>query len=553
MSNDKWFYKKSKNLALISMLLAGVSKLFALCSKLFAKNSLFIALCFMLWVGCASFKEYKEPRDITHGQITIYLNGPEKTSTDITFELTNIKILTEDGLSKEIFDAPLKVNAREVIDRQLFLTERYIPEGRYKKLIFSFSKASLISKERISSLAIPPEGLELDIDITITRNQNTSLFLSWIPDSSIVDGYLFKPLFHAKGQVPELSSLLVYVTNEDSNNVSVINRQTDSVVATVLVGKGPKGIAASSLKERPKVYVVNSESNSISIIDPTTNKIEIEIPIRFGRKPEAITVAKISPERELIFVTNYGSDNVSVIDSLSYQEIDKINVGSGPIAVATDSLFNSFSSSKYLTFGDINLLKNYQEKFFNVYVANKNSRDVSVIKINKISLTVEEVINLKVDWSPVAIEVDGQRGKVYVANYNSENLSVIDFIQLIKGNTRDALSTITNVGNSITGIVTDRDIDRIYLLKELNNEILVVRLFSEAFKPFSTTMVMSPVIDTIPVGSSPRALIMDPEGRKLYVVNRGSNNVSVIDKVTKRQEKVIPVGKKPYGITMFPF
>ncbi len=86
----------------------------------------------VFWVGCASVKESVEPQDATHGQITIYLNGPEKTSMDITFELTNIKIIREDGLSKEIFDAPLKINAREVINRQLLLTERYIPEGRYK-------------------------------------------------------------------------------------------------------------------------------------------------------------------------------------------------------------------------------------------------------------------------------------------------------------------------------------------------------------------------------------------------------------------------------------
>lgn len=61
------------------------------------------------------------------------------------------------------------------------------------------------------------------------------------------------------------------------------------------------------------------------------------------------------------------------------------------------------------------------------------------------------------------------------------------------------------------------------------------------------------MLGTILVGSSPRSLILDPEGRKIYVVNRGSDSVSVIDKTTRREEQVIPVGKKPYGIAMFPF
>jgi len=102
----------------------------------------------------------------------------------------------------------------------------------------------------------------------------------------VVDGYLFNPLFAVKGQTPELSTLLIYVTNEDSNNVSVINRQSGEVVATIMVGRKPKGIALGSRKDKLKLYVANSGSNSISVIDPATNKMDIEIPIRFGLGPE---------------------------------------------------------------------------------------------------------------------------------------------------------------------------------------------------------------------------------------------------------------------------
>jgi YVTN family beta-propeller protein len=46
---------------------------------------------------------------------------------------------------------------------------------------------------------------------------------------------------------------------------------------------------------------------------------------------------------------------------------------------------------------------------------------------------------------------------------------------------------------------------------------------------------------------------MDPEGRKIYVVNRGSDTVSEIDKTSRREERTFPVGKKPYGIAMFSY
>jgi YVTN family beta-propeller protein len=102
-------------------------------------------------------------------------------------------------------------------------------------------------------------------------------------------------------------------------------------------------------------------------------------------------------------------------------------------------------------------------------------------------------------------------------------------------------------------VIADPDLDRMYLLKDITNEIVILRPFAEAYTPVQATMTMSPIIGTIPVGSSPRSFMLDPEDRKIYVVNRGSDTVSEIDKTTRREERTIPVGKKPYGIAMFPY
>jgi YVTN family beta-propeller protein len=531
MSKDKQLYKYHKPLVFISML-------FALCSLL-----IFV-------IGCASVQEYMESLGTSQGQVTVFLKGQDKTSLDITFDLVAVNIMAEDGTYREIMNTPLNINSFSITGRQILLSERTMPIGRYKKLQLIVKQALIKREDRTANLALPPEGIYIDIDITVQRDQNTSLFLTWNSDSSIVEGYLFKPVFTVRGQVPELSTLLIYVTNEDSNNVSVINRQTGDTVATIMVGKRPRGIAASLGKEHPRIYVANSGSNSISVIDPTTNKVEIEVPLRFGTEPEGIAVARISPEKELIFVTNYGSENVSVIDVSTYQEIYKINVGDGPIAVATDLSVESLSTTKFLNFDDINSLRNYREKFLNVYVINKNSRDVSVIRMDINRNMPDEVFNLSAEWNPIALAVDYQRGKIYVANYNFDNLSVIDILQIIKGNKAGAVNAITNVGTSIIGVLADPDLDRIYLLKDVLDEIVIIRPFSEAFSSMRTTV--APIIGTIMVGKSPRSLILDPEARKIYVVNRGSDTVSEIDKTTRREERVIPVGKKPYGITMFP-
>jgi YVTN family beta-propeller protein len=145
--------------------------------------------------------------------------------------------------------------------------------------------------------------------------------------------------------------------------------------------------------------------------------------------------------------------------------------------------------------------------------------------------------------------VDYQRGKVYVANYGSDKLSVIDILKIVKGDMTSVVGTINNIGTFITGIITDIAFDRIYLLKQSPGEIEIIRPFEQIFDALKT--VKPPVMGFIPVGKSPRSFILDPEIRKMYVVNRGSNNMSVIDKITKKEEQVIPLGKDPYGIAIF--
>lgn len=191
-----------------------------------------------------------------------------RPSLDITFNLVKISIMAQDGRWKEVMNTPLEINSIDIMGRQILLAERSLPQGRYERLRFKIDRAFIRRKGRAASLALPPEGIEVNISVSVYEGQNTSLFLDWNADASIIDRYLFKPVFYVKTKVPEVRTLLIYVTNEDSNNVSVINRQLGRVVATIMVGKRPRGIALGSRRER--IYVANSSSNTISIIDPTT-------------------------------------------------------------------------------------------------------------------------------------------------------------------------------------------------------------------------------------------------------------------------------------------
>ncbi|MFH7835550.1 MAG: YncE family protein [Candidatus Aenigmatarchaeota archaeon] len=511
----------------------------------------FLIIFFLFLVSCSAFDEYSNYSiqnyyyEENYGQTTLFFKTIEKTSVDITFTLSEINIISDKETITQLLEKPLTINSLLTAGKQIFLSEKYVPEGKYKMLQLILKEAIIKKGDKIANMALASEVVEIPIDIYLKKGENITFFLTWQPDSSIKDGHIFIPSIFIEKPAKELLSLAIYVTNENSNNVSVINKQKVEVTNTIKVGKKPKGIITNFSTNKPRVYVVNSASNSISVIDPFNCKVEIEIPIKFGKNPEAIGIGKLNSGKNLIFVANYGSDNISIIDEMTYEEIDRVNVGSGPVAIAVDPPIENFSFTE-LNFEEISFLKRYREKFLNVYVANKNSNNISIIKIDSSSGRVLRVNDVKVGWNPIAMYLDYQKAKLYIANYNSDIISVINIVQIYKENFHQ-VSNISNVGVSVTGIVSDTEIKRLYLIKEFTDEMTIIRLFEDSIIPLRTAYIM----ETVPVGKSPRALILDPEARKIYVVNRGSNNITVIDKTTNKVEKVIPVGKNPYGIAFF--
>jgi YVTN family beta-propeller protein len=98
-----------------------------------------------------------------------------------------------------------------------------------------------------------------------------------------------------------------YITNQDSNTVSVINTATNTVTATIPIGVvEPNAVAVSP--DGSKVYVTIPGSNTVLVIDTATNTVIATIPV--GRAPQGVAV---SPDSSKVYVANPGDDTVSVI------------------------------------------------------------------------------------------------------------------------------------------------------------------------------------------------------------------------------------------------
>ncbi len=71
-----------------------------------------------------------------------------------------------------------------------------------------------------------------------------------------------------------------YITNTNSNTVSVINVVNNKVTATISVGDSPNAVEVSP--DGTKVYVSNLNGRTVSIINTATNTVAATITVGNG-------------------------------------------------------------------------------------------------------------------------------------------------------------------------------------------------------------------------------------------------------------------------------
>src|SRR5215510_2736616 len=78
----------------------------------------------------------------------------------------------------------------------------------------------------------------------------------------------------------------IYVTNEKSNNVSVIDGQSLEVIKTIPVGDRPRGFVMSL--DHKTLYICASDSDEIEAIDLDTDKVS---PLVSISDPERVDIS----------------------------------------------------------------------------------------------------------------------------------------------------------------------------------------------------------------------------------------------------------------------
>jgi len=247
-----------------------------------------------------------------------------------------------------------------------------------------------------------------------------------------------------------------YVSNEDDGTVTVLDTQRLAVIATVAIGKRPRGLALTRNGQRlyvavsglPKcpppmsdedcaklprdhsadgvavmdtatlrplpvirgvsdpervalsrddrtLFVTNEDSARLSALDALHGTTLATIPI--GREPEGV---RVSPNGRWVLTTSEEDNSVSVIDAHSYSVLRTVTVGKRPrdLAFSPDSL--------------------------EAYVSGEG--DASVFRVALPGGdTATRLIQLRKEARPMGVALDAKRNRLYVSTGHAGTVAVI--------------------------------------------------------------------------------------------------------------------------------
>jgi YVTN family beta-propeller protein len=301
-----------------------------------------------------------------------------------------------------------------------------------------------------------------------------------------------------------------FIANSNSNTITVIDTASKTVVGDPIpVGYGPAGIGVSP--DGAWVYVSNEDANTVSVINAKTLAI-VGDPIPVLSKPCGIAFGMGGARA---YVAHCGAGKVVVIDTATRQIIHTTAV------IASNAIGAAGSpDGEYIFVTD-----------------NNNGMIIRLATSTNATFTSKRIF---VRPNGLAVSADGKT--LYVANSQDSTLMFVDATKLTLN---DSVST---GGTNPVCVAINPAGTRAYVSNfgytGNGNTVGVVDLGTHS------------LITTIPAGSGPEGVAVTPDGTKVFVVNKFSNNVMVIDATTNKVVgEGIEVGSNPttYGIFIKPF
>jgi YVTN family beta-propeller protein len=212
----------------------------------------FILLLCVFSSSCFSqevLSRHKAPL-LQEGEVVLYLQPMPQEAQKLRFIIDGIFAIRDDGFESPFILIKDELNGAELIGIQRRLASAILPPGIYSGISIRFKQAFIQTEEGDVALLVANEPIRVKRQFDVTRRNASTLFLSLNAAGNVNAGVRFTPGFSLASSGRVLINLNGYVTNTDSNFISVFNKKTMQVVDTIATGQGPMGLVIDQLRGR---------------------------------------------------------------------------------------------------------------------------------------------------------------------------------------------------------------------------------------------------------------------------------------------------------------
>jgi YVTN family beta-propeller protein len=304
----------------------------------------------------------------------------------------------------------------------------------------------------------------------------------------------------------------VWVTNQETNKIQIIDGQTLKVIAEIAGRTRPHNITFSP--DYKTAYVANVGSGDVTVVDAAARKVIGTIPS--GKRAHHVGV---SPDGRWLYICNPGDDNVTVADAKTLKVVKKLDVEKAPAMTA------------------------FSPDGKKAYVSNGGTFSVSVIDVasGEILKSIQKVAAGEIMGQ--VMSPDGSR--LFVTSGGTNRYIVID-------PQTDTVMATVEYGKDAHGAALTVDARRVLIPNRQSNDLTVVNART------------GQIAETIPnIGDKPDIIDVAPDGRFAFATLRGKAvtgdpnlvsgkepGVAVIDLYYKKRHAHIPLGGDPHGIAV---
>jgi DNA-binding beta-propeller fold protein YncE len=434
-----------------------------------------------------------------NAQVVSYARLMHEIDPGIRWEVRRVALEAADGSQVDLATEDRVYDTDRLSGTQKLMRAADVPRGDYVGITF-FTEAAYLKPDN-TPMVIESSILTVDHEFSVVPGSSTTLtfVLSHPPVAGQAEP-VFKPVIEVEPEDQRPTARLVYVANENSANISVVNKENKRVVYNTYLGARPTAIGADN--RRYRLYIVDSRTGTLFEMDMNSNHLSNLA--EFDYVDEPVYVLPI-PEKDLIIVVNYGTDTVHLLDSFSLRPTTTIEVGRRPTKAIYSSVW---------------------EKAF---IINSQHGTLSVLDLEFTPVAPDTT--LQAELRPSGLAINEADDWLYVSNEGSTDITVIRIETL-------AVERSLTVGTGVTDIAFDPFGRRLYVAFGYTREV-------KCIDPYNGVEMF-----TVEVPTEPRQLMFDPDEKKLYALLPDANAVAVIDPSLRSLETVIETGEAPSGMAL---